>query len=161
MLLYDPTVPRRCLPVWGAALLLLLLYLAPVLVSFCLPDARSGVSWRQARRIPTGLSPDPAGTQEPVIQVFAAPAVAWHGLFSVRTWITVKPTGAPRFTRNGGPGFNVANGAPAVRIDRMGTDNYWFGPGRRSLLDRRGAGVDERSRRCAMPSRATLIPIAS
>jgi hypothetical protein len=55
-------------------LLLLLLYLAPVLVSFCLPDARSGVSWRQARRIPTRLSPDPPGTQEPVIQVFAAPA---------------------------------------------------------------------------------------
>src|SRR5437763_4178886 len=37
--------------------------------------------WHQARRDPTGLSPDPAVTQEAVIQVFAAPAVARRGLF--------------------------------------------------------------------------------
>ena len=64
----------------GAAWLLLVLYLAPVLGSFCLPDPRSLVPWHQARRDPTGLSPDPAVTQEPVIQVFTAPAVAWRGL---------------------------------------------------------------------------------
>jgi hypothetical protein len=58
--------------VWGSALLLLGLYLAPVLVSFRLPDPRAGVPWHQARRDPTGLSPDPATTQEAVIQVFAA-----------------------------------------------------------------------------------------
>jgi hypothetical protein len=81
--------------VWGAAFLLLGLYLVPVLVSFCLLDPRGGVPWHQARRDPTGLSPDPAVTQEAVIQVFAAPAVAWRGLFSVHTWIAVKPAGAP------------------------------------------------------------------
>ena len=67
----------------GAAFLLLGLYLVPVLVSFCLPDPRGRVPWHQARRDPTGLSPDPAVTQEAVIQVFAAPAVAWRGLLSV------------------------------------------------------------------------------
>ena len=128
---------------WGAAFLLLGLYLVPVLVSFCLPDPRGGVPWHQARRDPTGLSPDPAVTQEAVIQVFAAPAVAWRGLFSVHTWIAVKPTGAPRFTRYEVLGFGVANGAPALRIDRMGPDNYWFGARPQILLDRRGAGVDE------------------
>ena len=114
-----------------------------MLVSFCLPDPRGRVPWHQARRDPTGLSPDPAVTQEAVIQVFAAPAVAWRGLFSVHTWIAVKPTGAPRFTRYEVLGFGVANGAPAVRIDRMGPDNYWFGARPQILLDRRGAGVDE------------------
>jgi len=49
--------------VWGAAFLLLGLYLLPVLLSFCLSDPRSGVPWHQARRYPTGLSPDPAVTQ--------------------------------------------------------------------------------------------------
>ena len=83
----------------GAAFLLRGLYLVPVPVSFCLPDPRGRVPWHQARRDPTGLSPDPAVTQEAVIQVFAAPAVAWRGLFSVHTWIAVKPAGAPRFTR--------------------------------------------------------------
>ena len=127
---------------WGAALLLLVLYLAPVLVSLCLLDPRRGVPWYQARRDPTGLSPDPAATQEAVIQVFAAPAVSWRGIFSVHTWIAVKPAGAPRFTRYEVLGFGVANGAPAVRIDRMGPDNYWFGARPHMLLDRRGTGVD-------------------
>jgi len=128
--------------VWGAAFLLLVLYLAPVLVSFCLPDPRRGVPWHQARRDPTGFSPDPATTPGAVIQVFAAPAVAWRGIFSVHTWIAVKPTGAPRFTRYEVLGFGVANGAPAVRIDRMGPDNHWFGARPRIVLDRRGADVD-------------------
>lgn len=127
---------------WGAAFLLLGLYLVPVLVSFCLPDPRGGVPWHQARRDPTGLSPDPATTQEGVIQVFAAPAVSWRGIFSVHTWIAVKPTGAPRFTRYEVVGFGVANGAPAVRVDRMGPDNHWFGARPQILLDRRGPGVD-------------------
>ena len=127
----------------GAAFLLRGLYLVPVPVSFCLPDPRGRVPWHQARRDPTGLSPDPAETQDAVIQVFAAPAVVWRGLFSIHTWIAVKPTGAPRFTRYEVLGFGVANGAPAVRIDRMGPDNYWFGARPQILLDRRGPGIDE------------------
>ena len=63
MPLYDPTVPNGCLSRGGAALLLLVMYL-PVLVSFCLPDLRAGVPQHQVRRDPTGLSPDPARTQE-------------------------------------------------------------------------------------------------
>src|SRR5205814_6494012 len=137
-----PLSRRGVYRMWVAALLLLVLYLAPVLVSLCLPDPRGGVPWHQARRDPTRLSPDPAVTQEAVIQVFAAPAVSWRGVFSVHTWIAVKPTGAPRFTRYEVLGFGVANGAPALRIDRMGPDNYWFGARPQILLDRRGAGVD-------------------
>jgi Protein of unknown function (DUF3750) len=129
--------------VWSAALLLLGVYLVPVLVSLCLADPRGGVPWHQARRDPTGLSPDPAATPEAVIQVFAAPAVSWRGIFSVHTWLAVKPTGAPRFTRYEVLGFGVANGAPAVRIDRMGPDNYWFGARPQIVLDRRSAGVDD------------------
>jgi hypothetical protein len=128
--------------VWGVVLLLFVLYVAPVLVSCCLSDPREGIPWHQARRDPTGLSPDPTLTHEAVIQVLAAPAVSWRGLFSVHTWIAVKPTGAPRFTRYEVLGFGVADGAPAVRIDRMGPDNYWFGAWPQILLDRRGAGVD-------------------
>ena len=91
MLRTTPLSRRGVYRVWGAALLLFVLYLAPVLVSFCLPDPRSGVPWHQARRDPTGLSPDPAVTQEAVIQVIAAPAVSWRGVFSVHTWIANLP----------------------------------------------------------------------
>lgn len=123
-------------------LLLLGLFVLPVLVSGCLPDPRDGVPWYQARRDPTGLAPDPMTTHEAVVQVYAAPAVSWRGKFAVHTWIAVKPTGAARYTRYEVLGFGVAGGAPAVRVDRMGPDNYWFGARPQIVLDRRGAGVD-------------------
>ena len=77
-------------------------------------------------------------TQEAVIQVYAARAVAWRGIFAVHTWIAVKPAGAPRYTRYEVVGFGVDQGAPAVRVDRMGPDNYWFGARPELVLDRRG-----------------------
>ena len=134
MLRCDSVTLRSTCRVWFLAIFLIGLYLIPVAVSFCLPDPRGGVPWHQARRDPTGLSPDPAAMQEAVIQVFAAPAVSWRGIFSVHTWIAVKPTGASRFTRYEVLGFGVAHGTPAVRIDRMGPDNYWFGARPQLLL---------------------------
>ena len=124
------------------SLLLLVWFLLPVLVSGCLPYGRDGVPWYAARRDPTGLAPDPATTPEAVVQVYAARAVSWRGAFSVHTWIAVKPSAASRFTRYEVLGFGVANGAPAVRVDRMGPDNYWFGARPEIVLDRRGPGVD-------------------
>ena len=126
----------------SSGLLLLGLFVLPVLVSGCLPKGRDGVPWYEARRDPTGLAPDPAVTPEAVVQVYAARAVSWRGVFAVHTWIAVKPTGADRFTRYEVLGFGVANGAPAVRVDRMGPDNYWFGAQPQIIADRRGPGVD-------------------
>jgi hypothetical protein len=123
-------------------LLLLVLFVLPVLVGLCLPDVRGGIPWYEARRDATGLAPDPATTPEAVVQVYAAPAVSWRGVFAVHTWIAVKPAGAQRYTRYEVVGFGVANGAPSVRVDRMGPDNYWFGARPQIVLDRRGAGVD-------------------
>ena len=127
----------------GVSLLLLGLYILPVAISFCLPDPRGGVPWRDARRDPTGLAPDPATTPEAVIQVYSGSAVSWRGKFAVHTWIVVKPSGADRFTRYEVMGFSVAQGVPAVRVDRTGPDNYYFGTWPRIILDRRGgAEVD-------------------
>jgi Protein of unknown function (DUF3750) len=39
-------------------------------------------------------------------------------------------------------GFGVADGAPAVRVDRMGPDNYWFGARPQIIFERRGPDVD-------------------
>jgi hypothetical protein len=142
MLRTIPLSRRGVYRVWGAAFLLLGLYLVPVLVSFCLPDPRGGVPWHQARRDPTGLSPDPAVTQEAVTGV-CRPGRGVARSLPGAYLDAVKPTGAPRFTRYEVLGFGVANGAPAVRIDPMGPDNYWFGARPQILLDRRGAGVDE------------------
>ena len=113
-------------------LLLLGVFVLPVLVRGCLPDGRNGVPWCEARRDPTGLAPDLETTPEAVVQVYAARAVSWRGIFSVHTWIAVKPTGAPRYTRYEVLGFGVANGVPAVRIDRMGRTITGLAPDRGS-----------------------------
>lgn len=123
-------------------LLFLIIFILPLLVSACVRGFGDGVPWYEARRDPTGLAPDPAKTPEAVIQVYAARAVAWRGIFSMHTWIAVKPSGAARFTRYEVLGFGVSQGAPAVRIDRMGPDNYWFGDKPTIIFDRRGPGVD-------------------
>lgn len=101
------------------------------------------VPWYEARRDSSGLAPDPAKTSEAVIQVYAARAVAWRGVFAVHTWIAVKSSDAPRFTRYEVMGFGVSDGTPAIRVDRTGPDNYWFGAEPTLIFDRRGAGVDD------------------
>jgi len=123
-------------------MLFLAIFVLPLLASACVYGFGDSVPWYEARRDPTGLAPDPVTTPEAVIQVYAARAVAWRGIFSVHTWIAVKPSGAPRFTRYEVLGFGVSQGAPAIRVDRMGPDNYWFGDKPVIVLDRRGPGVD-------------------
>jgi hypothetical protein len=124
------------------ALLALAVIAAPLLVNAAVSGRDGDAPWFQQRRDASDLAPDPALIQEPVIQVYAARAVSWRGVFSVHTWIAIKPGGAPRFTRYEVIGFGVANGRPAVNVDRTGPDNYWFGAKPYLVLDRRGPGVD-------------------
>jgi hypothetical protein len=123
------------------ALLLAALFTLPLGVSAA--TARDGdTPWFMRRQDSSGQAPDPATTPEAVIQVYAARAVSWRGVFAVHTWIAVKPTDAQRYTRYEVIGFGVQRGLPAIRVDRMGPDNYWFGARPELLLDRRGPGVD-------------------
>jgi Protein of unknown function (DUF3750) len=99
-------------------------------------------NWRDARRDSSTQAPDPAITPEAVIQVYAARTVGWRGLLAVHTWIAVKRSGAPAFTRYEVMGWGVGQGRPAVRVDRAGPDNHWFGSRPARLVDLRGAEVD-------------------
>ncbi len=108
----------------------------------CALFERAGQSWWELRRDSSGQAPDPASTPEPVVQVYAARAVGWRGVLAVHSWVAVKPAGAPAYNRYEVMGFGVGNGAPAIRVNRTGPDNYWFGSRPELLVDRRGDGVD-------------------
>jgi hypothetical protein len=97
--------------------------------------------WRQARRDSSGLAPSPEVTSEAVVQVYAARTVGWRAL-AVHSWIIVKPRGVDRYTRYEVIGWGVERGLPAVRVNRTGPDNYWFGSRPTLLVDRRGDDVD-------------------
>jgi len=118
----------------------LLFLLLPLLVG-CAGLQRQG-EWWQARRDPSGQAPDPAVTPEAVLQVYAARAVGWRGVLAVHTWIALKPSEAVSYTRYEVIGWGVDRGVPAVRINRTGPDNYWFGSRPVLLVDLRGEGVD-------------------
>jgi len=124
----------------GLFLLLFLLFLAGV---GCSGLERVTGRWWELRGDSSDQAPDPISTSEAVIQVYAARAVGWRGILAVHTWIAVKPSDAPAYTRYEVMGFGVGRGAPAIRVNRTGPDNYWFGSRPELLVDRRGPGVDE------------------
>jgi len=108
----------------------------------CSAIDRARGQWWEMSREPSGQAPDPATTREAVVQVYAARAASWRGLLAVHTWIAVKPTDALRYTRYEVIGWGVDRGAEAVRVNRSGPDNYWFGARPDRIVDLRGAGVD-------------------
>jgi len=99
--------------------------------------------WRTASREPVGLAPDPATTQEAVVQVYAARALSWRGYFAVHPWIAVKRTGARAFTVYEVNGWALWRSGTSVMSSNRPPDGRWFGNRPQLLADRRGAGVDE------------------
>ncbi len=120
-----------------------LLVLLPLAAGGCAALERAGQSWWELRRDSSAQAPDPAITREAVVQVYAARTVGWRGIMAVHTWIAVKPSGATSYTRYEVMGWGVHDGAPALRVNRTGPDNYWFGSRPELLVDVRGPGVDE------------------
>ena len=90
--------------------------------------ACSSGDWRSASREPAGIAPDPAETQDAVIEVYAADAFGWRGWFAVHTWIAVKPEGAAEYTVHEVVGWRVERGQPALYSYQTTTpDRYWYG----------------------------------
>lgn len=98
--------------------------------------------WSQARWDSAGLAPDPATTPEAVVQVYAARAWGWKGIFAVHSWIAIKHAGTPAFERYEVVGWGVGRGAPAIRRNMRPIDGFWAGSPPRLVLDRRGPEVE-------------------
>lgn len=103
---------------------------------------RARSNFWELERGPSGQAPDPVALRDAVIQVYAARTVGWRGLFAVHTWISVKPRDAESYTRYEVIGWGVDRGAPAIRVNRSGADNYWFGDRPELLVDVRGEDAD-------------------
>jgi hypothetical protein len=128
---------RRATPAVG---LIILAIVVPIVAS-CATLHRDG-DWWSARRDPSGQAPDPTGTPEAVVQVYAARTVGWRSALAVHTWITLKRADADTYTRYEVIGWGVDRGSPAVRVNRTGPDNYWFGARPDLLVDLRGAAAE-------------------
>lgn len=106
-----------------AALVLCCLYILPLLLTGGWSIASGWPeSWRTADWSSTRTAPDPATQTEAIVQVYAARAGQWKGIFSVHTWIAFKPENAPHFNR-----FEVVGWGPPLRFNKYPPDGFWFG----------------------------------
>ncbi len=94
--------------------------------------------WRTASRESMGIAPDPGRTSEAVVQVYAARAFNWRGLFAVHTWIAIKAPHARRFVVHQVLGWNAWRGLSVVDAREAAPDRRWYGADAELLLDRRG-----------------------
>lgn len=90
-------------------------------------------SWRTADWSSAGIAPDPAREKEAIVQVYAARAGNWRGIFAVHSWILVKGENAPRLTR-----YEVTAWGPPVNRDRHVPDGRWYGNPPEIIYDLRG-----------------------
>jgi len=118
--------------------------------------------WRTASRESAGLAPDPATTPEAVVQVYAARAFGWRGLFGVHSWIAAKRENAPAYTVYQVIGWRALHSGSALAVGTGVPDREWFGNAPEILADFRGGrdGVDVETMIDAMDAAVAAYPYA-
>ncbi len=97
-----------------------------------------GRDWRTADRSSAGIAPDPEKTPEAVVQVYAARALNWRGIFAVHTWIATKPENELYFTVHQVTGWRVRRKLPAISSAPGIPDRMWFGNRPEVIAELRG-----------------------
>ena len=97
-----------------------------------------GQDYRTANRDSAGIAPDPKVTREAVVEVYAARALDWRGIFAVHTWIATKPENADAYTVHQVVGWRVRRGLAALFSESGLADRNWFGSRPEMLADVRG-----------------------
>lgn len=128
---------------WRIVFFTALVLLALLLSMFLSGAITLGQDWRTANRESAGIAPDPTETLEAVVQVYAARALNWRGVFGVHTWIATKPEGAPHYTVHQVIGWRLWRNLPSVSSSPGTPDGYWFGNRPQVLTQLRGPEASE------------------
>lgn len=105
-------------------------------------SAQIGTDYRTANRSSAGIAPDPEKTPEAIIQVYAARALNWRGIFGVHTWIVTKPENIPYYTLHHVIGWRTFRNLPAVVSEQGIPDRYWFGNRPEIIAELRGPAAE-------------------
>ena len=123
-------------------LVLLIALLGPVLVAGS-GSIKFGQDWRTADRSSSGIAPDPHVEREAVVQVYAARAFNWRGLFAVHTWIATKEKNAPHYTVHQVLGWRAWDRLPVVQSAVDLPDRSWYGYTPEVIVDLRGVAAEQ------------------
>lgn len=119
------------------ALWLLLTFAGPLYLLFS-GKIDLKADYRTANRESVGIAPTPQQETGAVIQVYAARAFNWRGMFASHSWIATKPKGAREYTVYQVVGWRNYRGLPALAIEQDLPDRSWYGAEPKLLLDIRG-----------------------
>ncbi len=101
-----------------------------------------GADWRTADRSSVGIAPDPATTPEALVQVYAARAFNWRGIFGVHTWIATKERDAGHYVVHQVLGWRAWRGQRVVMSHRDLPDRSWYGQPPRVVAELRGEAAE-------------------
>jgi len=118
--------------------ILLFIVLAVPLLMILSGAVRLGTDYRTADRSSAGIAPNPEETPEAIVQVYAARALNWRGLFGVHTWIATKPENAPHYNVHHIVGWRTYRNLPAMVSEPGIPDRYWFGNEPEIIAELRG-----------------------
>ncbi len=104
-------------------------------------QAPLGRDYRTADRSSAGIAPPAETTHEAVVQVYAARALNWRGVFGVHTWIATKPENAIEYTVHQVIGWRLFRNLPVVDSRPGIPDRRWFGNEPELIADLRGAAA--------------------
>lgn len=116
--------------------------LGPALVA-CSGTIKFGQDWRTADRSSTGVAPLPEQEKNAVVQVYAARAFNWRGIFAVHTWIATKEKDAAYYRVHQVVGWRSRNELPVVVSEPELPDRSWYGYTPEILVDIRGEQAEK------------------
>ena len=115
------------------------LFLAPLVARAVLyaigNDPRS---WRDADWSSTGALPEARDFQPARVVIFTGTTGAWKGIFSVHSWVVLKPAGAKQWTR-----YDVVGWGNPVRTNGWPADGRWYGNMPVAIADVSGAQAEK------------------
>jgi len=120
----------------------LLLCTGLMVLAFAMGRGVIAQDWRTASSAPAGLAPDPAITQEAIVQVYAARTWGWKGSFGVHTWFAVKAPEANSYTVYEVIGWKLRRGGTALSVTERAPDAHWFGNAPELLAEKRGVEAE-------------------
>jgi hypothetical protein len=122
-------------PIKRTVLTILALFLFPLAVHGALYSVRSRPqSYDRADWSSTGMLPPANAEAEARLLIFTGRTGRWRGIFSVHSWVVLKPENAANWDR-----YDVVGWGQPVRNNGWAPDSHWYGNTPRVLLDVRGA----------------------
>jgi hypothetical protein len=122
-------------PIKKIVLTILALFLFPLAVHGAFYSVQNRPqSYDRADWSSTGMLPPANAEPEARLLIFTGRTGRWRGIFSVHSWVVLKPDNAANWDR-----YDVVGWGQPVRNNGWAPDSHWYGNTPRVLLDVRGA----------------------